>query len=110
MNPAKYASLPADLRAILDKETGVAAAESFGKAWQAFDKFARETEIKKGLQINTLSPADVAKMKELAKPTEKALDKQEKAGKPARSSSRITPSKPRLAGTANAARAHTGQT
>jgi TRAP-type C4-dicarboxylate transport system substrate-binding protein len=85
MNPAKYASLPADLRAILYKESGVAAAESFGKAWQAFDKFARETEIKKGLQITTLSPADVAKMKELAKPIiEKALDEQEKAGKPAR--------------------------
>ncbi len=85
MNPAKYASLPADLKAILDKESGVAGAMSFGKAWQDFDKFARETEIKKGLQITTLSPADVAKMKELAKPIiEKAIDEQEKAGKPAR--------------------------
>jgi TRAP-type transport system periplasmic protein len=85
MNPAKYASLPADLKAILDKESGVAGAMSFGKAWQDFDKFARETEIKKGLQITTLSPADVAKMKELAKPIiEKAIDEQVKAGRPAR--------------------------
>src|SRR5665213_1933983 len=60
-------------------------ARSFGKSWQDFEKFARETEIKKGLKITTLSPADVAKMKELAKPIiEKALDEQEKAGKPAR--------------------------
>ena len=85
MNPAKYNSLPPDLRAILDKESGVAGAMSFGKAWQDFEKFARDTEIKKGLQIVTLSPADVAKMKELAKPIiQNALDAQEKAGHPAR--------------------------
>ena len=58
---------------------------SFGKAWQDFEKFARDSEIKKGLQIVTLSPADVAKMKELAKPiVQSALDAQEKAGHPAR--------------------------
>ena len=85
MNPDKYKSLPPDLRAILDKESGVAGAMSFGKAWQDFEKFARETEVKKGLQIIALSPADVAKMKELAKPIiENALAAQEKAGHPAR--------------------------
>ena len=85
MNPAKYNSLPPDLRAILDKESGVAGATSFGKSWQDFEKFARATEIQKGLQIITLSPADVAKMKELAKPiVESALDAQEKAGHSAR--------------------------
>ena len=85
MNPAKYNSLPPDLRAILDKEAGVTGAMSFGKAWQDFEKFARETEVKKGLQIITLPDAEVAKMKALAKPiVESALDAQEKAGKPAR--------------------------
>ena len=85
MNPAKYNSLPADLRAILDKESGVAAAVSFGKAWQDFEKFARDTEIKKGMEIITLSPADVAKMKELSKPiVDKAIADLEKQGKPAK--------------------------
>ena len=86
MNPAKYNSLPPDLRAILDKEAGVAGAMSFGEAWQAQEKFARNLEItKKGLEIITLSDADVAKMKALAKPIiEKALDEQEKAGHKAR--------------------------
>jgi TRAP-type transport system periplasmic protein len=85
MNPAKYDSLPPNLRAILDKKAGVAGAMSFGKAWQDFEKFARETEVKKGLQIITLPDAEVAKMKALAKPiVESALDAQEKAGKPAR--------------------------
>lgn len=86
MNPAKYNSLPADLRAILDKESGVAGAMSFGEAWQAQEKFARNLETtKKGLEIITLSDADVAKMKQLAKPIiDKALDEQEKAGHKAR--------------------------
>ena len=85
MNPAKYNSLPPDLRAILDKEAGVTGAMSFGKAWQAFEKFARETEIKKGMQVVTLPPADVAKMKELSKPIiDKAIADLEKQGKPAK--------------------------
>ena len=55
MNPAKYNSLPPDLRAILDKESGVAGAMSFAKDWQDFEAFARNFEItKKGLKIITL--------------------------------------------------------
>lgn len=86
MNPAKYNSLPADLRAIIDKESGVTGAISFGEAWQAQEKFARNLETtKKGLEIITLPDSEVAKMKALAKPIiEKALDEQEKAGRPAR--------------------------
>lgn len=86
MNPAKYNSLPPDLRAILDKESGVAGAESFGRAWQAQEKFARNLEItKKGLQIITLPDSEVAKMKKLAQPIiDKAIADLEKQGKPAR--------------------------
>lgn len=86
MNPAKYNSLPADLKALLDKETGVAAAESFGKAWAAQEKFARELETsKKGLTINALSEADIAKLKELGKKqTDVEVAKLEKEGKPAK--------------------------
>lgn len=86
MNPAKYNSLPPDLRAILDKEAGVNGAMSFGKAWQDFEKFARNFFItKKGLKIITLPPEEVAKMHALAKPIiENALAAQEKAGHKAR--------------------------
>ena len=85
MNPAKYNSLPPDLRAILDKEAGVAGAMSFGKAWQDFEKFARDTEIKKGLEIITLPDGEVTKMKAISKTiVENALAAQEKAGQPAR--------------------------
>jgi TRAP-type C4-dicarboxylate transport system substrate-binding protein len=86
MNPAKYNALPADLRAVLDKESGVAGAVSFGKAWAAQETFARDLMTsKKGLQIVTLPDSEVAKMKELAKPiVEHALAAQEKLGHPAR--------------------------
>lgn len=85
MNPAKYRSMPSDLRAILDKESGVTGAVSFGKAWEAQETFARNLETtKKGLQIITLPPGEVAKMKALAKPiAEKAIAAQEKLGHPA---------------------------
>jgi TRAP-type C4-dicarboxylate transport system substrate-binding protein len=86
MNPAKYNSLPPDLRALLDKEAGVAAAESFGKAWVAQEKFARDLETsKKGLTINTLSDSDIAKLKGLArKQTDEEIARLEKDGKPAK--------------------------
>jgi TRAP-type C4-dicarboxylate transport system substrate-binding protein len=85
MNPAKYESLPADLRAIIDKQSGVAGAVSFGKAWEAQETFARDLEIKRGMEMVTLPASEVAKMHELAKPiVESALAAQEKLGKPAR--------------------------
>lgn len=86
MNPAKYNSLPPNLRAIIDKETGVKGAMDFAAAYQAQEKFAREFQTtKKGLQILTLPPAEVAKMKELSKPiVDKAIDDLEKQDKPAK--------------------------
>lgn len=85
MNPAKYNSLPADLRALIDKTTGPAAAEQFGKEWEAAEKHGRDEEIKQGVQIHTLSDADIAEIKKRAAPQiEAAIDALEKAGKPAR--------------------------
>jgi TRAP-type C4-dicarboxylate transport system substrate-binding protein len=86
MNPAKYNSLPPDLRALIDKESGVAGAVSFGKAWEAQEKFARDLEItKKGLEIITLPDSEVAKLKQIGKTqTEEAIAALEKEGKPAR--------------------------
>lgn len=86
MNPAKYNSLPADLKALLDKESGVAAAVSFGTAWKAQEKFALDLETsKKGLQVITLPPGEIAKLKEMAKKqSEEAVNAVEKQGKPAK--------------------------
>jgi TRAP-type C4-dicarboxylate transport system substrate-binding protein len=84
MNPAKYKSLPDDLRAILDKEAGVKAAMDFGKFWQASEAHARKYFVDKGIKIIVLPDAEVAKMKALSKPIIKdAIAKIEKQGKPA---------------------------
>ena len=85
MNPAKYNSLPPDLKALIDKTSGPAAAEQFGKQWEAAEKFAREEEMKQGVQIHTLSEADIAEIKKRVAPqVEAAVDAVEKAGKPGR--------------------------
>jgi len=85
MNPAKYNSLPDDLKALIDKSTGPAGAEQFGKAWASAEKAGRDQEIANGLQIHTLSDADVAEMKRrMAKHVEDAIAALEKQGKPAR--------------------------
>jgi TRAP-type C4-dicarboxylate transport system substrate-binding protein len=85
MNPAKYNSLPADLKALIDKSTGPAAAERFGKEWEAAEKHGRDEEIKQGVQIHTLSDADVAEIKRRMAPRiEEAIVALEKAGKPGR--------------------------
>jgi TRAP-type C4-dicarboxylate transport system substrate-binding protein len=85
MNPAKYDSLPADLKAVIDKTSGPAAAERFGREWEAAEKHGREREVAQGVQMLTLSNADIEKMKQMmASHVEGAIAALEKDGKPAR--------------------------
>ena len=65
--------------------TGPAAAEDFGRQWEAAEKFGRDKEIAQGVQIATLSDADLAEMKQRMAPhVESAIAALEKDGKPAR--------------------------
>jgi TRAP-type C4-dicarboxylate transport system substrate-binding protein len=85
MNPAKYNSLPADLKALIDKTSGPAAAEQYGKLWEAAEQHGREEFIKQGVQMHTLSDADVAEIKKrMAPKIEEAIAAVDKAGKPGR--------------------------
>ena len=85
MNPAKYNSLPDDLKALIDRTSGPAAAEQYGKLWEAAEKHGREEFIKQGVQIHTLSDADVAEIKKrMAPKIEEAIAAVDKAGKPGR--------------------------
>jgi TRAP-type C4-dicarboxylate transport system substrate-binding protein len=85
MNPAKYNSLPPDLRELIDKTSGPAAAEEYGKQWEAAEKHGRDEFIKQGVQIHTLSDADVAEIKKRMAPhIEEAIAAVDKAGKPGR--------------------------
>jgi TRAP-type C4-dicarboxylate transport system substrate-binding protein len=85
MNPAKYNSLPDDLKALIDKTSGPAAAEQYGKMWEAAERHGREEFIKQGVQMHMLSDADVAEIKKrMAPKIEEAIAAVDKTGKPGR--------------------------
>lgn len=68
MNPAKYESLPADLKALIDKTTGPAAAQAFGAMWDKAEAEGKAAMTAKGVKQTTLPPAEVAKLKALVAP------------------------------------------
>jgi TRAP-type C4-dicarboxylate transport system substrate-binding protein len=85
MNTAKYNSLPPDLKALIDKTSGPAAAEHYGKLWDEAERQGRNEMIKQAVQIHTLSDADVAEIKRRMAPRiEEAVAAVDKAGKPGR--------------------------
>ena len=85
MNPAKYESLAPELKALIDKTTGAAAAEAFGAAWDKAELEGKESMTAKGVKQNTLESAELAKFKSLVAPqVEAALVALEAKGAPAR--------------------------
>ena len=85
MNPAKFAALPDDLKALIDATTGPARAAQFGAAFDDGERAGREYMLAKKVEIATLPPAELAAVKAALAPivdrAMKALDGQ---GKPAR--------------------------
>jgi TRAP-type C4-dicarboxylate transport system substrate-binding protein len=55
MNPAKYASLPADLKTVIDQNSGQALAEMAGKAWDEASAGVLEMVKKRSNVITTIS-------------------------------------------------------
>ena len=85
MNPARFDSLPADLKALIEKTTGPEMAARFGAAFDVSEKAGREYMLTKKVQISTLAEAELATARALLQPiADKALEALEKQGKPAR--------------------------
>jgi TRAP-type transport system periplasmic protein len=85
MNPAKYESLAPDLKALIDKHSGPAAAEDFGRAWEVAETEGRAKQAAQGVQILTLPAADIDKMKKMMAPhVESAIAAVDKEGKQGR--------------------------
>ncbi len=85
INPAKFASLPPDLQALIEKTTGPQAAEKFGKLFDTAELEAKERFVKNGVEVISLPPSEVAKMKQLfSAQIERAIAAVEKQGKPGR--------------------------
>jgi len=68
MNKDRYESLPDDLRAILDDESGIKLAELAGTEMLAGDAPAREIAVDAGNAIVVLDEAEVARWKEASRP------------------------------------------
>ena len=83
MNEAKYKSLPADLRKIIDETTGPARAETFGKMWDQAEIAGKKSLEAKGLKPIHMSAAEFAKVKKTLAPlAEQDIAKVEKQGLP----------------------------
>jgi TRAP-type transport system periplasmic protein len=85
MNPAKYASLPDDLRGLIDKTTGPEAAAKFGAMWDGAERDGKTAMLAKGTQVSTLAKDQLDEMKTIVRPQiDAAITEVEAQGKPAR--------------------------
>lgn len=79
MNKAKYASLPADLKAILDKNSGQFAAQMAGKVWDEQAVVVSEMVKKRGNSVTTLSLEENLRWRKTTAPVVEAWMKSMKA-------------------------------
>ena len=66
MNKAKYDSLPADLKAILDRNSGLALSEAQGRAFDETVNATRVKVLKSGAKINLATGAELDALKKAA--------------------------------------------
>lgn len=70
MNKQRYDSLPADLKKVIDNNSGADFSASLGKAWDEEITSARQQGVDAGNAINTISSKEVERMQEAAKKVE----------------------------------------
>jgi TRAP-type C4-dicarboxylate transport system substrate-binding protein len=68
MNRAKYDALPADLKAVIDRNSGQVAAEMAGKVWDEQSVIVSNMVRQRGNTITVIDAAEAAKWRELTKP------------------------------------------
>lgn len=85
MNPAKYASLPDDLKALVDNTTGPEAAAKFGAMWDQAESDGKAAMLAKGTQVSVLASDQLDQMKGIFRPQlDAAVTEVDKQGKPGR--------------------------
>lgn len=70
MNRERYQSLPADLKAVIDRNSGPALVESFGEVWDRVTAETRRLVAGEGGTIRNQDPADYEAMRAAAAPVE----------------------------------------
>src|SRR5690606_36154823 len=68
MNRARYDSLPDDLKAIIDANSGPEVSAMFGRIQQAADAAARDVAVQRGNRMITLDEAETQRWKDAAEP------------------------------------------
>lgn len=76
MNKAKYASLPADLKTVLDRNSGLPLVEMAGRAWDQSAASGRKKAEDAGGKILIVKPEDYAVMRAAAAPVEEGWIKE----------------------------------
>lgn len=66
MNKQKYESLPGDLKAVLDRNSGIALVEKFGRSWDRATEFSRKRAAELGNTLVVQSEADYEAMRQAA--------------------------------------------
>jgi len=85
MNPAKYASLPDDLKALIGKTTGPDAATGYGAMWDEAEHEGKASMLSKGAQVTVLANDQLEQMKTILRPQrDAAVADVESQGKPGR--------------------------
>jgi TRAP-type C4-dicarboxylate transport system substrate-binding protein len=85
MNAARYQSLPADLREILDATAGAAAAGRLGQSWDAAERHGRDYMLANDATITPLPPAELDAIRaKLAPQTAGIVEALEQSGKAAK--------------------------
>ena len=67
MNKAKYNALPPDLKAVIDKHSGIETSAWLGKVQQSGDVLGREAAVKQGNRIYTIPAAEAQEFKRKAR-------------------------------------------
>ncbi|HJV50045.1 MAG TPA: TRAP transporter substrate-binding protein [Noviherbaspirillum sp.] len=63
MNKQKFDALPADLKTIIDRNSGAVLSEAFGKVWDEENLNAHKKVLARGNKVNEFSAADMEAMK-----------------------------------------------
>jgi TRAP-type C4-dicarboxylate transport system substrate-binding protein len=65
MNKARYASLPADLKKVIDDNSGMATSAWMGKVQQDYDPTSRKMALDRGNTVHTMGAAETAEFQKL---------------------------------------------
>jgi len=81
MNKAKYDALPADLKGVIDANSGAALSRELGRKWDEWDQIGRAAVLKRNTPIQVIDGADLAAWKAATEPiVSKWIEERNKAG------------------------------